>query len=576
MQNNSILISIFLGLTFLFNACFFKNDKKVELRESSHDRELKKIIKDIIKAEYEFEPSIAIINGEHDYYKKIENYKPDNLMARLEELYKFLEILNKIDINSLNPLSKEDYQIALYRVKYQIWRFERGRDFEKDITIYTYIPMLATQKIIMDESLTAQDRLKILLYRFENLAKLVDSGIINLKGLNKIKIFFGIDTLEGSMEFLNWEVTPFLNQLSSKEKVSYIKGINTLFASLKRFISFLEDQFQYGGAVQDARLGELELVNLLKNKYLIDYSLERLIEIAQLEMQRLDKKIVQLARSIDSLKNPTQLIFEINQGEFHEYPNQDQLASSLQKSFLLARDFVIKNELVTFPKNEKIDFMILPSLFLGFKKLGTYEKYISLDKINEEFVAKIGLPRINLNLDEYQLKEFFSRYTSEKREVISVHLGYPGQHLQNLVTKSLPSEIRKNSQSLYFEEGWKLYSEDLMSELGFISDRAKLWVIYKQRKLFEMMVNVIRFHSKRISMYEAEEIRGLDASHLFPEYFIINSLGYFEIKNLRQDFIKADNGKINPKDLLKFHDKLLSYGEIPFSLIKKFIFYKEN
>ena len=55
-----------------------------------------------------------------------------------------------------------------------------------------------------------------------------------------------------------------------------------------------------------------------------------------------------------------------------------------------------------------------------------------------------------------------------------VHEAYPGHHLQLSFARLHPSPIRKATGPSIFSEGWALYSEELMAELGYYKDEERL------------------------------------------------------------------------------------------------------
>ena len=52
--------------------------------------------------------------------------------------------------------------------------------------------------------------------------------------------------------------------------------------------------------------------------------------------------------------------------------------------------------------------------------------------------------------------------------MIACHEGYPGHHLQLTVAADQPSLARKAIRSNLMVEGWGLYVEELMTELGYL------------------------------------------------------------------------------------------------------------
>src|SRR5262249_34279451 len=57
---------------------------------------------------------------------------------------------------------------------------------------------------------------------------------------------------------------------------------------------------------------------------------------------------------------------------------------------------------------------------------------------------------------------------------VAAHEGYPGHHLQIMSVHRLDSLVRRVTRSVVMIEGWGLYTEQLMHDVGYYSEEAKL------------------------------------------------------------------------------------------------------
>ena len=69
----------------------------------------------------------------------------------------------------------------------------------------------------------------------------------------------------------------------------------------------------------------------------------------------------------------------------------------------------------------------------------------------------------------------------------AVHEAYPGHHLQLSFARRNPSLVRKALDPAIFSEGWALYSEELMAELGYYTDEERLiqleWTLVRAARI---------------------------------------------------------------------------------------------
>ena len=161
----------------------------------------------------------------------------------------------------------------------------------------------------------------------------------------------------------------------------------------------------------------------------------------------------------------------------------------------------------------------------------------------------------------------------------SLHEGYPGHHLQLVLTQSNPSETRKNVYTPLTLEGWALYCEEMMADEGFYETDEEL-LFQRVHLLWRAMRIVldVGLHTRNMSVDEAVGLM-VDVVHMdranalaevsrycaTPGYQICYAVGRRELLRLREDFHAARSDAFT---LRGFHDAVLRYGGLPVTLIR--------
>ncbi len=165
---------------------------------------------------------------------------------------------------------------------------------------------------------------------------------------------------------------------------------------------------------------------------------------------------------------------------------------------------------------------------------------------------------------------------------LSYHEGVPGHHTQGAIAAALgeaPLLVRMASFNAY-QEGWALYAERLMAELGFYKDDPLGNLGRLQDELFRATRLVIDtgLHHKRWTREQAirtmRDVTGTAESRVtaeverymaWPGQALGYKLGQLRLLNLREKFV-ARHSKAT--DLRAFHGTILDGGAMPLDLVE--------
>jgi uncharacterized protein (DUF885 family) len=168
-----------------------------------------------------------------------------------------------------------------------------------------------------------------------------------------------------------------------------------------------------------------------------------------------------------------------------------------------------------------------------------------------------------------------------------IHHGGLGHHVQNWHAYRAESRVGQmaavdcaNRIAMFcggtMAEGWACYGTDLMDEIGFLGPRERLSQAHSRlRMAARAMVDVklhrgewtldeaAAYYRNRVAMPSPAARAEAVKNSLFPGTALMYLIGTQQIHRLRRDLAAGDPAF----ELRRFHDRFLSYGSIPVSLI---------
>jgi Bacterial protein of unknown function (DUF885) len=164
---------------------------------------------------------------------------------------------------------------------------------------------------------------------------------------------------------------------------------------------------------------------------------------------------------------------------------------------------------------------------------------------------------------------------------VAAHEGYPGHHLQMTSVNRISSLTRRAIRSSVMIEGWGLYTEQLMHDVGYYDDAARLAQLAMRLLRALRIVLDMELQAGELS-YEAAVARAVSVGRLeestarsevarytmTPTQPFSYLVGCLELERLRA----ASQARLGDAfRLRRFHDRVLSYGHMPPTLVARAI-----
>lgn len=346
-------------------------------------------------------------------------------------------------------------------------------------------------------------------------------------------------------------------------------------AALESYLAFLEDELLPRSDGSWA-LGEANYNYILRHRWFLDENADEILERGREAFARTEALAQEVAARIEPGKHWTEVYEHLKD----DHPAADDLKSAYQQQIDAARQFLIDNDVVTLPEGEQVITVDTPPAMRRSSPFGTFD---GVGPFDEGLQGRLVLTPIEDWMSPEQRKDRLRSHHHAWIPIIAVHEAYPGHHVQALKVKENPNLLRQVVHESIFSEGWGLYCEELMFQLGFLQGddvrlsqlRNRLWraarvildtQLHTGQMSFEEAVDFL-VEKVRFDRYAAELEVGMYLRQ--PTYVLGYLVGMQEIEEIRDDYFEKF-GK--PESLSRFYDKLLTVGALPPALVREELF----
>jgi uncharacterized protein (DUF885 family) len=313
------------------------------------------------------------------------------------------------------------------------------------------------------------------------------------------------------------------------------------------------------------RLGRETFEVLLKQRYALTESADEVLALGHRVFADIEQNMNTLARKMDpSAKDFTVVIAKLK----GNHPKAPELLAEYRKEVLRARAFLLKNDIVAFPPGDDLEVVDTPP-FMRSTVTAAYDQPPPFDPGSKGFFFVTPVdPKLSKQEQEQMLRE------NDHGDIVdtAVHEAYPGHHLQLSFARMHPSRMRKVTDAAIFSEGWALYSEELMSELGYYTDEERMlqleWALVRAARI----IIDVGLHAGSMTLDEAirllvDRVRlgpGLARSEVkryseSPAQPLAYMVGREKLMQLREAYKKREGDTFTLK---RFHSEVLSRGTI--------------
>jgi uncharacterized protein (DUF885 family) len=500
------------------------------------------------------------------------DFSAASFVAEIAQQKRLLQQLMSIDASGLSLEQDIDRRLLIGITSSDINTAETLRRWENDASLY--LPSAQLGQLLEPEfDGTPDQRMARLAGLLETLPPRLESGRSNLKRpprrFTEAAIFQAERTLQSLDEGLN-----LLPDRDDKTTAVFANARKALVD----YQLFLSDDLLPRSDGQ-WMLGRKAYDYILQHRWHMDDNAEQIRQRGLIAFEETEALAQQVAERIQASKHWTEVYEPLKD----DHPQAANIKQAYQQQMDAARVFVIKNSVLTLPAGERVITIDTPPAMRRSSPFGTFE---TASPFEGGLEGRLYLTPIEDWMTADQQAQRLRSHHTAWIPVIAVHEAYPGHHAQALIVNENPNLLRRVISEPIFSEGWGLFTEELMFELGFLQgDDIRLTQLRNRLWRAARVILDVSLHTGQMSFDEAvaflvEKVRfepyaaelevGMYVRN--PTYVLGYLIGMQEIEAIRAEYV-ARFGQPEPPSV--FYNQLLRIGSIPPSLLREELFAKQ-
>jgi uncharacterized protein (DUF885 family) len=516
----------------------------------------------------------------------LDDYSKQGFLDALKFNQEILADLDKVNVEHLGEANHVDYLILRNQVEGTVFRLQELREYEWNPLVYNVGG--AIYYLIARDFAPLEQRMENVKKRLAQVPEVAALAKANLKNPPKVHTETAIQQNKGTISLIQNQLDLFLEDMSDEFKREFEPVRKQAVDALEYYGSWLEKDLlpESNG---DFRIGEKKFRKKLAHVLDADFTMEEILERAQADLITTQDALFETAlplyqkffdpEGVEKFPVDRKHVIKSVLDKLAEvHPSNESIVDDGRKCLAECEAFTAKHKLVTVP-DEPVELIVMPEFQRGVA-VAYCDSPGPLEPEGKTFYAISPTPE---DWSEDRASSFFREYNNYMLHDLTIHEAVPGHYLQLAHSNRFkaPTMIRSIFYSGPFVEGWAVYSEQLMAEMGYGGPEVKM----QQLKMrLRVVINAIidqKIHTDGMTEAEAMDLmlnegfqeegeaagkwrRACLTSTQLSTYFV----GNIEINEIRRLY-EEKHGK--QETLQAMHDHMLSFGSPPAKYVKRLL-----
>lgn len=521
-------------------------------------------------------PVVATQVGYHEHQgtsldEALDDYSPAGIERQRRFFRDFQQRLAGLNGASLDPEQQADLEILRHNIDVSLLELDTIQNYRHNPTVYVELAGNALYTPYVLNYAPLEKRFGHIIKRLEKVPALVEQAKANLVDAPDVWNRVAREENQGNIELIDRTLRA---DVPAPLKASYDAAATSALASLKDLNVFLAKTL--AAKTSDWRLGKEKYARKFASVLATDKTPEQLLAEAEADLQatRMEMATIAAPRTVK------QALDEI--ATHHATP--DTYMDQARKTLEQATAFVREKTLVSLPPRSNLQVIETPEFMRGIYGVGGFN---SAPPLQPELGAFYWVTPIPKTWPKARIESKLREYNDYGMQQLTIHEAMPGHWLQQEVANDVQPTSRRVLRSVFantpYVEGWGMYSQQLMSEEGYLNNSNDLrltWLKQKLRGLANAILD-IRLQTMGMTDQQALDLMINDAfqereeataklqraqlsSCQLPTY-------YAGLKGWLQARERVKQAKGTAFSLRDFHDRALKESGVPLPQLEKLL-----
>ena len=480
-----------------------------------------------------------------------------------EQLAALVAYENAIEEAEAETLAEEiDRTAVLHSLRHDLLVLGKERQFVHDPSFHLMHAVNGIFLLLARRSTNSAERAAAVLARLQALPAFLETAIAVLTEPDAVFVGTGLSIIPGAIALIQDGLDDPALDLAMLDELELERARREAVEALESFSDVLAEM--QGRAGNHFAIGRELFDRKLHTAHMIAENADELLRFGERLRATAIAELEKIAKEIDPGVPWQEIAAQLRM----DIPSPDSALEEYREAMEASREFTIARGLMPVP-DTMLEVVPTPDFLRPLIPLAAYQGPGAFDPVQRGLFL-VTLPEHG---------ETWHSHSRAELPSTALHEGIPGHHLQISIGNQLPSIPRRVLSTPAAREGWALYCESLMAEMGFLDSAAERF--FQAHHLLWRAIRVIldvSLHTKGMSMEEAAarlrdelgfepHVAEAEARRYcaYPTYQLCYAVGRRDILALREDLRKARTGEFS---LSTFHEELLQYGALPTALAR--------
>jgi len=458
-----------------------------------------KLTEDFVYGSLALSPVSATQAGYHEHQgvkldEKLDDFSPSGIEAARKFDAGFHDRLAAIDQQALSAEERADYQIIENAIELSLLDLQQIQSYRHNPTIYVELVGNALFSPFVLEYAPLDTRYRQIIQRLSQAPVLMDQAKTNLIDSPEVWTRVAREENDGNIDLIDKMLRA---KAPENLKADFDKAAGPALNSLRSFNSFLKDDLSK--RTSDWRLGKERYSKKFAYTLVAGKTPEEVLSEAEAALKETRQQMTKLAAP-RSIREALDAIAK-------QHTTPEHFMDEARKGLEVATEFVRQKHLVTFPSRSNLQVIPTPEFMRGTYGVAGFNPAPAFEPQLGAFYWVTPIPsdwpkeRIESKLREY------NRFGLMQ---ITIHEAMPGHYVQFEVADNLEPKSRRALRNIYgnvpYVEGWALYTQQMMSEEGFLDNSVELRLTFYKQLLRSIANSILDIRLQTMNMTDQQAL----------------------------------------------------------------------
>lgn len=458
-----------------------------------------KLTEDFLYGSLALSPVSATATGYHLHNgvpldELIDDYSTGGLDQQ-RTFYKDFQLrVANLDVTKLDKEQRVDLDMMKSNAELALLEFDTIQSYRHNPTVYVELIGNALYTPYMLNYAPIEKRFEQIIKRLERTPALFDQAKANLVDAPEVWNRVAREENDGNIELIDKTLR---EAAPESQKALYGAAAAKALAAARDFNDFLKDKLS--AKTSDWRLG--------KEKYARKFALvlasgrtpEDLLTAAEADLKTVRAEMAKLAAP----KTVEQALDDVAR----QHATPDTYMAKAKETLAQATAFVKAKDLLTLPSRSNLEVIETPEFMRGIYGVGGFNAAPPLEPQLGAFYWITPIPKAwPAARAESKLRE----YNNYGLQELTIHEAMPGHYVQLEYANDVQPVSRRLLRTILantpYVEGWAVYTQQMMSDAGYLDGNKALWLTFYKQILRVLANTILDIRLQTMGMTDQEAL----------------------------------------------------------------------